>query len=291
LAALALALRDEGRFDESVAAFRRTIALVPEEAAFWCGLGRTLIEAGHAAEALSAAASYLERRPGHAGALSVDVLARLALGDRAGAERQLDYDRFVVRRRLPVPGGFADLTAFNTALAAATSKHATLHRAPLRHATAAGLHSGSLLIDPPEVISSFQRALQIAVADYCRSLPNLPEHPFVASKPSSTSFDIWCVVMERGGYQVPHIHPEAWLSGTYYPALPEHVRSGQGPEGWFAFGEPDRNFPRAVESPVVRVRPEEGLLILFPSYFFHHTIPFETNGTRISVAFDVLPAT
>jgi uncharacterized protein (TIGR02466 family) len=290
LAALALALRDERLFDDSVAAFRQAIAHVPGEAAFWCGLGRTLLEAGRACEALTVAASYLERRPGHAGALSLDVLGRLAVGDQAGAERLLDYDRFVVRRTLPVPDGFAELTSFNLELAAATARHPTLHRAPLRHATAAGLHSGSLLIDPPECITSFQQALRVAVADYCQALPDLPEHPFASRKPKSTALDIWCVVMEQGGHQIPHIHPEAWLSGVYYPLLPEVVRSGQGAEGWLAFGEPDRNFPRSVESRIVTVQPQEGMLILFPSYFFHRTIPFQAEGTRISVAFDVLRA-
>ena len=32
-------------------------------------------------------------------------------------------------------------------------------------------------------------------------------------------------------------------------------------------------------------------MVLFPSYFFHCTIPFAAAGTRISVAFDVIPET
>ena len=27
-----------------------------------------------------------------------------------------------------------------------------------------------------------------------------------------------------------------------------------------------------------------------PSYFYHHTVPFEADGTRISIAFDLMPA-
>ncbi|TFH48989.1 MAG: hypothetical protein E4H01_05215, partial [Lysobacterales bacterium] len=37
------------------------------------------------------------------------------------------------------------------------------------------------------------------------------------------------------------------------------------------------------------VKPQAGLLALFPSYFYHRTIPFDTTGRRISIAFDVLP--
>jgi len=288
LAALALALRHEHRFDDAVATFRRALEVAPADATLWCGLGRTLLEAGRADQAREVAGSYLARRPGHAGALALEGLARVAMGDEAGGGL-LDYDRFVVRRSLPVPEGFPDLPSFNIALAGTARTHPTLHRAPLSHATAAGLHSGSLLIDPPLAIKGLQQSLRVAVADYCRALPEWQEHPFVSRRPASAFFDIWCVVMERGGHQIPHIHPEAWLSGVYYPQLPAAVRTGYGPEGWLAFGEADHDYPRRVEPRIVQLRPEEGLLVLFPSYFYHRTVPFDAEGTRISVAFDLIP--
>ena len=36
------------------------------------------------------------------------------------------------------------------------------------------------------------------------------------------------------------------------------------------------------------VRPEEGLIVLFPSYFYHRTVPTESADMRVSIAFDVL---
>ena len=45
----------------------------------------------------------------------------------------------------------------------------------------------------------------------------------------------------------------------------------------------------ATREPEVRLfKPEEGLMILFPSYFYHRTIPFEAEDVRISISFDVL---
>jgi hypothetical protein len=85
---------------------------------------------------------------------------------------------------------------------------------------------------------------------------------------------------------LPHIHPEAWLSGVYYPQVPETIRDGDGPAGWLEFGDADRAFPSRLPPRIVRVRPEEGTLVLFPSY---RTIPFDADGTRISVAFDLVP--
>ena len=30
-------------------------------------------------------------------------------------------------------------------------------------------------------------------------------------------------------------------------------------------------------------------MLLFPSYFYHRTLPLESPGLRISISFDVLP--
>jgi hypothetical protein len=72
--------------------------------------------------------------------------------------------------------------------------------------------------------------------------------------------------------------------------LPEIVRvPGPGQAGWIEFGRPPEHFHGSVEPEVRAFQPEEGLMLLFPSYFYHRTVPFESAGTRISIAFDVLP--
>jgi len=38
------------------------------------------------------------------------------------------------------------------------------------------------------------------------------------------------------------------------------------------------------------VKPERGMLVLFPSYFWHGTVPFGGSDTRLTVAFDAVPA-
>jgi hypothetical protein len=56
------------------------------------------------------------------------------------------------------------------------------------------------------------------------------------------------------------------------------------------FGVPSSAFnldltPRRIE------RPEIGRLVIFPSYFWHGTVPFESESPRLTVAFDMVPAT
>ncbi len=59
--------------------------------------------------------------------------------------------------------------------------------------------------------------------------------------------------------------------------------------GWIEFGEPLPEF-RCKKKPELRlVRPEAGMMLLFPSYFHHRTLPFRAGETRISIAFDVVP--
>ncbi len=128
-----------------------------------------------------------------------------------------------------------------------------------------------------------------AVEDYRRALPPDASHPFLARPPERFGLSVWGVVLEGPGHQIPHIHPAAWLSGVYYAQLPDAVRtSGDRHAGWIEFGRPPEYFHCAAEPEVRTVQPEEGLMVLFPSYFYHHTVPTESTGMRVSIAFDVL---
>ncbi len=45
---------------------------------------------------------------------------------------------------------------------------------------------------------------------------------------------------------------------------------------------------RAIAPEVRFYRPEEGPMFLFPSYFYHRTVSFESEQPRVSIAFDIL---
>ena len=58
--------------------------------------------------------------------------------------------------------------------------------------------------------------------------------------------------------------------------------------GWIEFNRPGYGLPLLGGEKFLRkIKPEPGLVILFPSYVWHGTIPFSTGGERISIAFDV----
>jgi hypothetical protein len=37
------------------------------------------------------------------------------------------------------------------------------------------------------------------------------------------------------------------------------------------------------------ITPEPGLLVIFPSWHWHHTVPFSSDQPRLSLAFDLFP--
>jgi hypothetical protein len=65
------------------------------------------------------------------------------------------------------------------------------------------------------------------------------------------------------------------------------MRTAGDPEraGWLTLGEPQKEL--GLDLPPFRyVEPRVGQLVLFPSWMWHGTIPFE-SGERLTVAFDV----
>ena len=92
------------------------------------------------------------------------------------------------------------------------------------------------------------------------------------------------------GFHLNHVHPQGWISSAYYVELPDGMEQqterGQR-AGWLQFGEPGMSRP--VCGPDHFVEPRAGRLVLFPSHFWHGTVPFESGGRRLTAAFDVVP--
>jgi hypothetical protein len=58
--------------------------------------------------------------------------------------------------------------------------------------------------------------------------------------------------------------------------------------GWIGFGQPPEIYG-LDQRPQKLVQPQEGLLVLFPSYMWHGTLPFIGDQYRLTAAFDVIP--
>jgi uncharacterized protein (TIGR02466 family) len=100
----------------------------------------------------------------------------------------------------------------------------------------------------------------------------------------------WANVNRQGNFNQIHTHPGSTWSGTYY------VDTGTGdsptakPAPLHIFdpcqGRANTFLPPLVASSFT-IRPEPGLMILFPSYLAHMVFPQEASGPRISIAFNM----
>ena len=97
----------------------------------------------------------------------------------------------------------------------------------------------------------------------------------------------WSVRLNGGDHHASHIHPQGAISSALYVMIPASIADDAG--GLLELGRPPADLMLVLE-PLCVLQPRQGHLALFPSTLYHGTTPFGT-GIRITVAFDVAPAT
>lgn len=279
-----------GRLEDAVAAFDEAVKRKPDFADAYSATAAAMLSLDRPVDALEASRECIERAPDDVRGLASMVVAFEALGEDAVAESLVNFERFVRIGRIEPPPDYVDLDAFNAALVEHILSHPTLRLdAPAAHCHDVKI-TGDLLADTEGPIAVFREMMGEAFHGYRRRLPKRSEHPFAKTVPERWEMPMWATVMDDGGYQSAHIHPAGWLSGVYYAAVPESVTADDPDHrGWLELGMPPDNYP-APKTPLVRrFMPEPGKLVLFPSYIYHRTIPFEADARRVSIAFNIEP--
>jgi uncharacterized protein (TIGR02466 family) len=287
---LGYALHQLGSLDKAATAYERAIELEADNSQAHVNLGDLLLDRGEPGAALALCDDFLASHPGDTGILAFKTVALRELGDKDAARRLADFDGLIQSKRFQPPAGFDSLSDFNAALATHICNHPTLASSPASNATREGKHSGELLVEPKGPMAEWERLVLGAIDEYRDALPQDSQHPFITSAPDSFRLTAWSVVLQIGGHQVPHIHPSAWLSGVYYVEVPGEIAADdRQPAGWIEFGRPPDHYHGTLAPELKLLRPQQGMLLLFPSYFYHRTVPLKTEGRRISIAFDVMP--
>lgn len=99
----------------------------------------------------------------------------------------------------------------------------------------------------------------------------------------------WMNANPPGGFNAPHTHPGAHWSGVYYVSQPE---IDEGNSGMIEFLDPRSDLPewRILKArsfrPKIKIRPQPGEIVLFPSYLVHWVYPNEADEERVSIAFN-----
>ncbi|MEO1576995.1 MAG: putative 2OG-Fe(II) oxygenase, partial [Pseudomonadota bacterium] len=130
------------------------------------------------------------------------------------------------------------------------------------------------------------RALRDLIRAHIDSYLQRPPHAALRAARRMPAYDlnVWVTVLDEGGHQAPHIHPAGVVSGVYYVAVPNPADSA------IEFGAPPADAGPTACDVTRTFEPAAGTLLLFPSQFYHRTLPGHRDGQRISIAFDAIPA-
>ncbi|HEY4530923.1 MAG TPA: putative 2OG-Fe(II) oxygenase, partial [Luteimonas sp.] len=206
------------------------------------------------------------------------------------------YDRLVGELEIAPPAGHGDLAGFLQALDANLGALHLASRAPRAQSVRGGTQTpGRLFGRDDPLIRGTAAALRAGVEHWLAGLPDDPRHPFLAHRRRGIRFvGSWSVRLHSAGHHADHIHDEGWLSSAFYVALPPPVRAAVGPDasahpGWLRLGQPMASLGLDL-GPRRLVQPRPGTLVVFPSYLWHGTVPFEDPQPRVTVAFDMQPA-
>lgn len=303
------------------AALHELIAQYPKHAAARTTLAYVLIEAARYGEAVAAARLSYELAADDVNVCNALVSAHLCLGDAPSAvpiidanrrahpldQRWLahaaiasrltdgrvhaqlyDYDRFVFVCEPELPAGWSSRRAFLADLRRVLEARHKAAGMPIDQSLRAGTQTTrSLLADQDAVIQAFLGSLRDPLAQYCRQI-GTGSHPLTARNSGEAQLvGCWSIRLTGGGFHVNHVHPEGWISSAFYVSVPDDLRAADH-HGWLQLGAP--RYPVPGIAPERYVQPVAGRLVLFPSYLWHGTVPFESPAARLTIAFDAVPA-
>ena len=284
------AYQEQGELGRAAASYRTALAFDPthREAAY--RMASAYLALNDPEQALVACATCLDIDPHCQHALAYKAIS-LQLSGRCDEARGLyEFERMIHRTGIETPRRYENLSQYNQALGKAVKEHPSLVWEPFNRVTRGGAVTGDLLLQPTKIVKSLEHALRGAIDSYRNSLSAEPGHPLLGRIPNKYRLTLIASILRAGGHHPPHIHESAWLSGVYYACVPDTVKcEDRAHAGWLEFGQPDCPLAEDVKLELTAQQPHAGLALLFPSYFFHGTIPFEGGEERIGIAFDVYP--
>jgi len=287
--ALGLVLANLKDFDAAIREHEISVEMEPGTARIWRNYAESLLRAGVPEEALRAAERSLEIEPDNQITIAMWGLAQRLLSD-AWEEEVNNCQELVRVYEVAPPPGYRTIESFNADLDNWLDR---LHR-DRRECIDQTLRRGTQTLDnifgaghPPAELLRAQ--IDTLMADYVSQMKPNENHPLFRRRHAHFTYSAsWSSRLHDCGYHTNHVHPMGWISSAYYIALPDAVERAEGNEGWIKFGEP--NFECGLKDAVRRtVKPASGLLVLFPSYMWHGTLPFRSAQNRTTIAFDVVP--
>ncbi|MGH8128937.1 MAG: 2OG-Fe(II) oxygenase family protein [Gammaproteobacteria bacterium] len=261
----------------------------PQDRMAQVAIGNASLATGDAAAALAIAEVLHRSDPCDGQALAMTADARRILGNQRYREL-LDYQHFVRAELIDIPPGWTSLDAYLADLVADLERVHVLRAHPVGNSLREGTQIPLIPQDSPYAsIRAFPQAIDGSIRRYIQAIGTGNDAMRGRNTGRYRISGMWSVRLRPHGFHVNHYHPEGWISSACYLHLPGAVERPGG-EGWLKFGEPAFSTSPLLE-PEYFIKPEPGLLALFPSYMWHGTVPFAgtPDDTRLTIAFDVVP--
>ncbi|KAA5804434.1 hypothetical protein F1654_00010 [Alkalicaulis satelles] len=280
-------LNQHGRTQAALARARRAMELAPDQFVALEAWTNACLAAGDSAGARDGASRMLALAPDNQQAVNLQAMVWRMTGDARFGE-VYDYDSFVRAQTIDAPPGWSSRADYLKDLAAELKAAHPYAAHPFGQSVRHGSQRPDILSVQTPAIQAFRTAMSPLVDAYIDGL-GAGADPLRRRRSAQWRIHgIWSVWLPPGGFHADHVHPQGWLSSAFYVELPSAVDSG-GREGWIRFGE--SGIPAAPAQTAQHwVRPEPGMLVLFPSYMWHGTVPFGGKEARLTMAMDIVPA-
>ena len=100
---------------------------------------------------------------------------------------------------------------------------------------------------------------------------------------------MWAIINKKNSYNVMHNHQNCYLSSAYYVKKPQNsgdITFFDPTEAkTYRFPEKERNTNYSTQT--VTIKPEEGDLLIFPSYLYHAVEINSSNEDRVVISFNI----
>ncbi|MDP3518694.1 MAG: putative 2OG-Fe(II) oxygenase [Pseudohongiella sp.] len=261
-------------------------------------VARAALACGEVEGASAAVIEALNRRPFDQHVLALQAMV-WRMSNNPGFDALYDYSSMVRSYFIEPPAGWSTRADYLADLAVELKEAHHFRTHPFGHSVRQGSQLANIFTVGTPAIQGFLQALQAPVNAHLEHLGSGPDPLRRRNNGSWLIQGIWSVMLRPGGFHVDHVHQEGWLSSAFYVELPSVVTSpdakkakGQGSaatkEGWIRFGQPGS--PVQPAQPAQHfVQPEPGMLVLFPSYMWHGTVPFSGKQPRLTIAMDIIP--
>jgi tetratricopeptide (TPR) repeat protein len=276
-----------GSVDEALSIQKRMIELADIEEEHKLNYAKNLLEADFCEIAEVHLKQVLKQNPSDQQALAyLGTSMRMKSSPKEALLN--NYDELVRGYVLDAPQGFASTEEFCAELSSYLGDLHTGIRSPLDQTLQGGTQTrGNLFNDENPLIQSLIAQIRPKIADYVEQTMGLTGEEFGFRELVEYDFaGSWSVRLSSQGFHTSHVHPMGRISSVFYVALPPLEETNSEKQGWLKFGEPNLHLKTSLKASHF-VRPLVGKLVLFPSYMWHGTVPFNSTGMRTTIAFDI----